>query len=115
MWRQLVQQQAPFGERLVDQPELSLLQVAEPTVGQPGRARRRSARPVVLLDDADGQAAARSIECCTGPHDSASDDEDVDAAVLQLVQCAGTLDGIEPAGGQAETVISTRWKFFRSE
>jgi hypothetical protein len=35
--------------------------------------------------------------------------------VPQLVQCAGTLDGIEPAGGQAETVISTRWKFFRSE
>jgi hypothetical protein len=56
-----VQQHLAFGQRLADQPELVIFQIAQAPVYQLGRGRRRGAAEVPLLAQEHRQPAARRI------------------------------------------------------
>ena len=49
-------------QRLVDQPEVELLQVAQPAVDQPGRPPGRPRGDVALLHERSAQSAARRVQ-----------------------------------------------------
>jgi len=66
-----------LGQRLADQPEAELLQVTQPTVDQPGRARGGARRDVVLLDQCGTHAARHGIEQYAGADNAAADHDDV--------------------------------------
>ena len=55
--RSRVQEDLPLGQGLVHEPELPLLQVAEPTVDELRRPRRRAGGEVITLDQGHRQAA----------------------------------------------------------
>ena len=56
------QQPRPLGERLADEPDVELLEVAQAAVDQAAGPRRRPRRDVVLLDERDPQAARGGVE-----------------------------------------------------
>ena len=60
--RRVAQRDLALGERLVDEPELALLEVAQAAVHQLGRLRRRAGREVVALDQRGAQAAGGRVE-----------------------------------------------------
>jgi hypothetical protein len=82
--RRDAQQGAPLATRLEHEPEVSVLEVADPAVDEPRRARRRAARPVVALHERHPQPAQRRVARHAAPGDPTPDDEHV-----------------EPLGGQA--------------
>ena len=67
-----------LGEVLVDEPDLALLQVAEPAVHELGGLRRRARREVVALDERGAQAPAGGVERDARAGDAAADDEHVE-------------------------------------
>ena len=79
--RREVEQPRPLGERLADQPEAELLEVAEAAVDQPRRARRRPGGDVVLLDERGAHPARHGVEERPAADDAAADDDDVPRAV----------------------------------
>ena len=76
--RRQPEQDAPFPQRLADQAELSVLQVAQAAVHQPGRAARGAGREVVLLHQGHGQPARRGVQGDAGPGDPAADHQHVE-------------------------------------
>ena len=95
---QSIEQEPALREGLMDERELALLEIAETTVCQARRARRRASCEIALLDEGDGESACCRIECSTAPDDSATDDDDVDVVVAQVG------DRPSPRSG-AETII----------
>ena len=75
--------QLALEQRLADQPEVEVLQVAQPAVDELARARRRAARVVALLHQRDRVAAARGVERDPGAGDPAADDQHVERLVGQ--------------------------------
>ena len=75
------QQPRPLGERLADEPEAELLEVAKAAVDEPRRARRRPGGDVVLLDEGGPQPARHRVEERAAADDPATDDDDVPGAV----------------------------------
>ncbi len=71
------QQVRALGEGLADQAEPELLEVAQPAVDQPGRARRRPGRDVVLLHERRPHPARDRIEQRSGADDPTADDDHV--------------------------------------
>ena len=78
------QQQGALAQCLAHQPEVQLLEVAQPAVHQLARAARGPRGEVALLDEAHRQPAQRGIEGHPGAGDPAADDEHVDAALEGL-------------------------------
>ena len=77
------QQDAPLAQRLGDEPDLAVLQIAEAAVDQPARPRAGSGREVAPLDQPDPQPAHRRIARHAGADDPAPDDEQVERLVGQ--------------------------------
>jgi hypothetical protein len=71
----IVQQSLALGQVLVDQPVLSLLEVAQTAVDHLGRLRRRAGGEVVLLHQGGPEATAGGIQRHPGPGDAATDDQ----------------------------------------
>ncbi len=80
--RSVLDEPLAFGQVLVDQPELALLQVADAAVDQLRRLGRGPRGEVVLLDQGGAQASAGSVEGDPGSGDPSSDDEDVEGLAL---------------------------------
>jgi hypothetical protein len=76
-------QPAALDERVADQAEIVVLEVAQSAVDQLAGRRRRAAGPVVLLDQRDRVAAQRGVIGDPCAVDPAADDQDVEGALLQ--------------------------------
>ena len=76
--RGVLQEPLPFGEVLVDQPVLVLLEVAESAVDQLGRLGGGARREVVLLHQGGAESSARGIQCHAGTGDASADDQHVE-------------------------------------
>ena len=72
------QRQFTFAQRLADQAELELLEVAQAAVEHLRRATRRPGRVVARLDQRHPQSAGGGVERRAGPDDSAADHDDVE-------------------------------------
>ncbi len=77
-------------QRLADQAEAVLLEIAQPAVDQPRRPRRRPDGDVVALHQPHPQAARGRVQGGTGAHDPAADDEHVERPVDEGGQVAPT-------------------------
>ena len=75
-----------FGERLVDQPDLALLQVAQTTVNQLRGFRGGARGEVVTLDERGAKAAGRRVEHDPRTRDAATDDDHVEGLGAQRLQ-----------------------------
>jgi hypothetical protein len=71
------QQDLPLGERFGNQPELVVLEVAQPAVNELRAVRRGMRCEVVLLDQDDAQPAAGSVARDACAVDPAADDGEV--------------------------------------
>ena len=87
----IVEQALALGQVLVHQPELTLLQVADPAVDQLGGLGRRARSEVVLLDQRGAQAAAGGVQGHPGAGDAAPDDQDVEMLAGQALQRGGAV------------------------
>ena len=72
------EQQAALLQRLLDQPEVEHLEVAQAAVHQLGRARRRAGGEVALLDQPDLEPARHRVERRSDADDPAADDQHVE-------------------------------------
>ena len=89
------QEALPFGQRLVDQAELLLLEVAEPAVDELRRPRRRTGGEVAPLDERRPQAPPGGVEGHPGAGDAAPDDEHVEGLRAQSLEVQLPLPGVE--------------------
>ena len=85
-------EQPALGQRLVHQPELELLQVAQAAVHQPGGARGGAGGEIIGLDQGHRQPSGRGVQRRAGTGDPASDDEHVEPFAAQPAS------GPRPAG-----------------
>ena len=76
--RDHVEQQAALAQRLVDEAELHLLEVAQAAVDQLARAARGAGGEIARLHQRDRQAAAGGVERAARPRRAAADDDDVE-------------------------------------
>ena len=81
--RDRLHQPGALGQRLADQREGELLQVAQATVDELARPAGRAGRPVTGLEQPDREPAARRVQRRTGAGDPAADHQDVDDLVGQ--------------------------------
>ena len=84
--RRVAQRALALVERVVDEPDLLLLQVAQPAVDELRRLRRRPAREVVPLDERGAQAPGGGVEGDAAAGDPAADDEDVELLGREAVE-----------------------------
>jgi hypothetical protein len=83
LWSQFLVAAADPGslpKRLPDEAKPVLLEIAEATVDEPRGSRRRPDRDVVLLHEADAEAARRRVEGRPAPDDPTTDDEHVEGS-----------------------------------
>ena len=76
--RRQPEQDAPLPQRLPDQAELAMLQVAQAAVHQPGGTSRGPGREVVLLHQGHRQPARRGVQGDADAGDPAPDDQHVE-------------------------------------
>jgi hypothetical protein len=76
--RQRGQRQLALMERLAHQPELQLLEVAQPTMEHLRRAARGAGSEVARLDERDLEPARGGIQGAPGAHHAAADHHDVE-------------------------------------
>ena len=76
--RRVAAQPLALVERLVDEADVALLQVAQAAVDELGALRRRAAGEVVALDERRAQAPRGGVEGDAGAGDAAADDEHVE-------------------------------------
>src|SRR5215471_19846972 len=82
--RRGVQQHLALSQRLRNQAELVVLEVAKSAVDQLGAPRRRVRGEVVLLDEQHLKAASRSVARDAGAIDAAADDQEVVGKLAHL-------------------------------
>ncbi len=70
-------EQRPLAQSLANQPDVEHLEVAKAAVDQLARPARGAGRPVAHLEQRDIQSARHGVERKAGPHDPATDDDDV--------------------------------------
>ena len=75
------EQEPALLQGLTDETEVEHLEVAQPPVDELGRARRRAAGEVALLQQARVEAAGDSVQGDARADDAATDDEDVELAL----------------------------------
>ena len=85
MWSVLKEALA-FGQRLVDQLDVALLEVAQTTVDQLGGLGGGPLGEVVALNEGDAQSAGRGVEDDTGPGHATADDDEVERLGAQSIQ-----------------------------
>ena len=88
----VAQQSLALVQRLVHQPDLALLEVAEAAVGQLRRLGRRARGQVALVDQRHAQASARRVERHAGAGDAGADDQHVEGLVLQPTEGGGAVE-----------------------
>ncbi len=93
----VVEQALAFGQVLVDEPVLALLEVAEAAVDELGGLGRCPRSEVVLLDQGGPQAPARRVEGDARTGDAAADDEHVEVLGSKLPE--GPVTGEVGRGG----------------
>ena len=71
------QQHLALGQRLADQPERAVLEIAQPAMDQLGRGRRGAGAEVVLLEQQHAQAPAGGVARDAGAVDAAADDGEI--------------------------------------
>ena len=76
--RRVAAQPLALVERLVDEADVALLEVAQAAVDELGALRRRAAGEVVGLDEGRAQAPGGGVEGDAGAGDAAADDEHVE-------------------------------------
>ena len=91
VWR-VLERALAFVERLVDQPELALLQVAEAAVHQLRALGAGAGREVVALDQRGAQTPAGGVERDPGAGDASTDDQDVEAFLTESLQRPGPIE-----------------------
>ena len=102
--RGVAQQALALVQRLVDQADVAVLQVAQPAVHQLGRLGRRARGEVVALDEGGAQAAGGGVEGHAGAGDAAADDEHVVGADAQAGEVVAAVEGAEGHGGTSPGV-----------
>ena len=85
----------PLGQRLVDEAELLLLEVAQPAVDELGGARRRPGGEVAPFDEGRPQPPAGGGEGDPGAGDAAADDEQVEGFRGEALEVPLPLAGVE--------------------
>ena len=85
MRRERRHRQLPFVQRLRDEPELELFQVAQTPVEHLRRTRRRARREIPRLDERDLQSAGRGVEGRAHTDHPATDHHHVELLGSQLV------------------------------
>ena len=96
--RRVLERALAFVERLVDEAELALLQVAEPAVHELRALGAGAGREVVALDQRGAQAPAGGVERHAGAGDAATDDQDVEAFLAESLQRPGPLEEVGSTG-----------------
>ena len=71
------EQDFPLRQRLGDEPEFEVLQVAQPAMDQLGAPRRRVRGEIVLLEQDHAQSAPRGVARDAGAVDAAANDGEV--------------------------------------
>ena len=74
---ELLEHQAPLVQRLPDEPEVELLEIAQPAVDEFARPARRARCPVAHLDEGHRETARRGVQCGSGTGDATTDHEHV--------------------------------------
>ena len=92
MRRQRRHHQVALAQRLTDELEVHLLEVAQAAVEEPARPRRGAAGEVACLDQRRRQPAGDGVERDAGSGDTAADDEYVDPPAVQALP--GALMGL---------------------
>ena len=90
--RRVLERSLPFGEPLVDQAKLALVEVAEPAVHELGAPRAGAGREVVALDQRGSETATGGVERDARAGDAATHHEHVEVGVAQPVQRVGALE-----------------------
>ena len=93
------EQPASLGQRLADEADPELLEIAQPAVDEPRRPARRPGRDVVSLDQGGPEAAARGVERGPAAGDPAADDEHVPALVGEAGEVGRRRPRREPPRG----------------
>src|SRR5581483_7758524 len=75
--RRHAEQHLTLLQRLAHEPEVVLLEIAQPAVDKLGRRRRSSARQVALLGKKHRQSTASRVACDAASVDAAADDSNV--------------------------------------
>ena len=95
MRRQRRQRQLALVQRLAHQPELELLEVAQPAVEHLRRAARGAGGEVARLDERHLQPAGRGVERGAGADHAAADDDDVELLAAEPLPGLCALLGAE--------------------
>ena len=96
--RRVLERALAFVERLVDEADLTLLEVAQATVHELGALRARARREVVALDQRGAQAPAGGVERHPGAGDATTDHQDVELLVAEPAEDAARSSGARPTG-----------------
>ncbi len=91
-----VQQQRPLPQRLTDERDVELFEVAQTAVDQLAGPAGRAGREVARLDQRHGQPTGGRVERDTCAGDAPADDDDVDDVGFHLDQGVTTGGGIQP-------------------
>ena len=91
--RCVLAQPLAFVQRLVDQPHLALLQVAQAAVHELRALRRRARGEVVALDERRAQPTRRGVEGDADAGDASADHDDVEGLVAQSTQHVASIEG----------------------
>ncbi len=81
--RRVLERALALVQGLVDEADLTLLEVAQATVHELGALRARARREVVALDQRGAQAPAGGVERHPGAGDATTDHQDVELLVAQ--------------------------------
>ena len=108
-----------LGERLVDEAELALVEVAQTAVHELGAAAAGARREVVALDERGPQATRGGVERDAGAGDPAAHHEHVEVVVTEPMQRAGAVERgarhrEQATGGLPGPVRRARRSFGRS-
>ncbi len=93
--RRGLEQSIPFADRRADKTEPVILEVAKPTVNQPGGLPAGAAREVAAIQEAGSQPASSGLPRDTGSDDPAADHEDIEDALLHLREVSSSSSGGE--------------------
>src|SRR5207249_12177404 len=93
--RRGVEKSIPFADRRANEAESVILEVAKPTVNQPGGLPAGAAREVAAFQEAGSQPASSGLPRDTGSDDPAADHEDIEVALLHLREVGGSRSGGE--------------------
>ena len=81
--RRVLQQAPPLVQRLIDEPEIAMLEIAQTAMDQLRRFTAGAGSEVALVDQGDAKAAQDGVERHAGAGDAAAQDEQVEGSIRQ--------------------------------